>query len=126
MGSYVLSAGYFGKYYAKAQLVRSLIRNEFKNLFQKFDIILLPTMPVLPFKLGEKISNPVEIYNLDLFTIIANLTGLPAISIPAGFSKEGFPFGVQLIANAFEEQKLVDIAVLVEKEADYGECFPEL
>jgi aspartyl-tRNA(Asn)/glutamyl-tRNA(Gln) amidotransferase subunit A len=126
LGSYVLSAGYFGKYYAKAQLVRSLIRNEFKNLFQKFDIILLPTMPVLPFKLGEKISNPVEIYNLDLFTIIANLTGLPAISIPAGFSKEGFPFGVQLIANAFEEQKLVDIAVLFEKEADYGECFPEL
>ena len=59
-------------------------------------------------------------------TIIANLTGLPAISIPAGFSKEGFPFGVQLIANAFEEQKLVDIAVLFEKEADYGECFPEL
>jgi aspartyl-tRNA(Asn)/glutamyl-tRNA(Gln) amidotransferase subunit A len=61
-----------------------------------------------------------------LFTIIANLTGLPAISIPAGFSKEGFPFGLQLIANAFEEQKLVDLAVLLEKEADCGECYPEL
>ena len=126
LGSYVLSAGYFGKYYAKAQEVRSLIRNELQNFFKKFDIILLPTMPVLPFKLGEKISNPVDIYNLDLFTIIANLTGLPAISIPAGFSKEGFPFGLQLIANAFDEQKLVDLAVLLEKEADCGECYPEL
>ncbi|WP_196777348.1 Asp-tRNA(Asn)/Glu-tRNA(Gln) amidotransferase subunit GatA [Candidatus Nitrosocosmicus hydrocola] len=126
LGSYVLSAGYFGKYYAKAQLVRSLIRNEFENLFKKFDVILLPTMPVLPFKLGEKISNPVDIYNLDLFTIIANLTGLPAISIPAGFSKEGFPFGVQLITNAFDEQKLVDFAVLFERTSNYGECDPGL
>jgi aspartyl-tRNA(Asn)/glutamyl-tRNA(Gln) amidotransferase subunit A len=91
LGSYVLSAGYFGKYYEKAQVVRSLIRKEFQNLFSKFDVVLLPTMPVLPFRIGEKISNPVDLYNLDLFTIIANLTGLPAISIPAGFSKGGFP-----------------------------------
>lgn len=126
LGSYVLSAGYFGKYYQKAQLVRSLIRQEFLNLFTKFDIILLPTMPVLPFRLGEKISNPVDLYNLDLFTIIANLTGLPAISIPAGFSKEGLPYGVQLIANAFEEQKLIDLACLFEKGSDYGECHPSL
>lgn len=124
LGSYVLSAGYFGKYYAKAQMVRSLIRSEFENLFKKFDVILLPTMPVLPFKLGEKISNPVDIYNLDLFTIIANLTGLPAISIPAGFSKEGFPFGVQLITNAFDEQKLVDLAILFEKTSGHEECYP--
>jgi len=126
LGSYVLSAGYFGKYYEKAQIVRSLIRKEFQNLFKKFDAILLPTMPVLPFRLGEKISNPVDLYNLDLFTIIANLTGLPAISIPAGFSKEGFPFGVQLIANAFEEQKLVDLAILFENASNCGECYPNL
>ena len=126
LGSYVLSAGYFGKYYEKAQVVRSLIRKEFQNLFSKFDVVLLPTMPVLPFRIGEKISNPVDLYNLDLFTIIANLTGLPAISIPAGFSKEGFPFGIQVIANAFEEQKLVDLAVLFENTSDYGECYPNL
>ena len=126
LGSYVLSAGYFGKYYEKAQVVRSLIRKELENLFKRFDVILLPTMPVLPFRLGERISNPVDLYNLDLFTIIANLTGIPAISIPAGFSKEGFPFGLQLMANAFEEQKLVDLAVLFEKASNYGECYPSL
>ncbi|HYF99293.1 MAG TPA: Asp-tRNA(Asn)/Glu-tRNA(Gln) amidotransferase subunit GatA [Candidatus Saccharimonadales bacterium] len=126
LGTYVLSAGYFGKYYAKAQLVRSTIKNEFEKLLQKYDIILLPTMPVLPFKLGERISNPVDLYNLDLFTILANLTGFPSISIPAGISHEGFPFGIQLIANAFDEQKLIDVAVLFEKEFDYKEWYKDL
>ncbi len=126
LGSYVLSAGYFGKYYAKAQIVRSRIRNEFEKLFMKYDVLILPTMPVLPFKLGERISNPVDLYNLDLFTILANLTGFPAISIPAGFSQEGFPFGIQFIANAFDEQKLIDLAVLFEKEFDYKERFESI
>jgi aspartyl-tRNA(Asn)/glutamyl-tRNA(Gln) amidotransferase subunit A len=115
LGSYVLSAGYFGKYYAKAQKLRSRIKREFGLLFNKYDILLLPTMPVLPFKIGEKTEQTIEQYNLDVYTILANLAGIPAISIPAGLSEKGLPIGVQLIANAFDEQKLIDAAVLLEK-----------
>lgn len=115
LGSYVLSAGYFGKYYAKAQKLRSRIKREFDLLFNKYDILLLPTMPVLPFKLGEKTTQTTEQYNLDVYTILANLAGIPAISIPAGLSEKGLPIGVQLVANAFDEQKLIDAAVLLEK-----------
>jgi aspartyl-tRNA(Asn)/glutamyl-tRNA(Gln) amidotransferase subunit A len=115
LGSYVLSAGYFGKYYAKAQKLRSRIKREFDLLFKKYDILLLPTMPVLPFKIGEKIAQTIEQYNLDVYTILANLAGIPAISIPAGLSERGLPIGVQLIANAFDEQKLIDAAILLEK-----------
>ncbi len=115
LGSYVLSAGYFGKYYAKAQKLRSKIKREFGLLFNKYDILLLPTMPILPFKIGEKTEQTIEQYNLDVYTILANLAGIPAISIPAGLSEKGLPIGVQLIANAFDEQKLIDAAVLLEK-----------
>ncbi len=115
LGSYVLSTGYFGKYYAKAQKLRSRIKRELGLLFNKYDILLLPTMPVLPFKLGEKTTQTIEQYNLDVYTILANLAGIPAISIPAGLSDKGLPIGVQLIAKAFDEQKLIDAAVLLEK-----------
>jgi len=126
LGSYVLSAGYFGKYYAKAQKIRSMIKKEFDILFNKYDILLLPTMPVLPFKLGEKTSQPIEQYNLDVYTILANLAGLTAISIPAGLSEKGFPIGVQLIANAFDEQKLIDAAILLEKAEGFETWIPRI
>lgn len=126
LGSFVLSAGYFGKYYSKAQSLRSLLRTEFEKLFKKFDVLILPTMPILPFKIGEKIANPVDLYNLDLFTILANLTGLPAISIPVGFSDKGLPIGMQIMANAFNEQKLIDLAVLLENQNSNTECFPRI
>jgi aspartyl-tRNA(Asn)/glutamyl-tRNA(Gln) amidotransferase subunit A len=126
LGSYVLSAGYYGKYYAKAQNLRSMIKREFDGLFDKYDVLLLPTMPVLPFKLGEKTSQPLEQYNLDVYTILANLAGIPAISIPAGLSEKGFPIGIQLMANAFDEQKLIDIAVLLEKTAGFETWIPRV
>ncbi len=126
LGSYVLSAGYFGKYYAKAQKLRSMIKREFDILFNKYDILLLPTMPVLPFRLGEKTLQPVENYNLDVYTILANLAGIPAISIPGGLSKEGFPVGVQLMANAFDEQKLIDVALLVENVEGFEAWIPKI
>ncbi|MDN5844896.1 MAG: Asp-tRNA(Asn)/Glu-tRNA(Gln) amidotransferase subunit GatA [Candidatus Nitrosocosmicus sp.] len=126
LGSYVLSAGYFGKYYAKAQKLRSMIKREFDILFNKYDILLLPTMPVLPFRLGEKTLQPIENYNLDVYTILANLAGIPAISIPGGLSKEGFPIGVQLIANAFGEQKLIDVAVLLENIEGFETWIPKI
>ena len=126
LGSYVLSAGYFGKYYAKAQKLRSRIKREFDLLFNKYDILLLPTMPVLPFKIGEKTSQTIEQYNLDVYTILANLAGIPAISIPAGLSEKGLPIGVQLIANAFDEQKLIDAAVLLEKAEGFDTWSPRI
>jgi aspartyl-tRNA(Asn)/glutamyl-tRNA(Gln) amidotransferase subunit A len=126
LGSYVLSAGYFGKYNAKAQKLRSKIKREFDLLFNKYDILLLPTMPVLPFKIGKKTSQTIEQYNLDVYTILANLAGIPAISIPAGLSEKGLPIGVQLIANAFDEQKLIDAAVLLEKAEGFDTWSPRI
>jgi aspartyl-tRNA(Asn)/glutamyl-tRNA(Gln) amidotransferase subunit A len=126
LGSYVLSAGYFGKYYTKAQKLRSMIKREFDILFNKYDILLLPTMPVLPFKLGEKNLQATEHYNLDVYTILANLAGIPAISIPGGLSEKGFPIGVQLIANAFDEQKLIDVAVLLENVEGFETWIPRV
>ncbi len=126
LGSYVLSAGYYGKYYAKAQKLRSMIKREFDILFNKYDILLLPTMPVLPFKLGEKTLQPIEHYNLDVYTILANLAGVPAISIPGGLSEKGFPIGVQLIANAFNEQKLIDAGVLLENVEGFETWIPKI
>ncbi|WP_458721560.1 Asp-tRNA(Asn)/Glu-tRNA(Gln) amidotransferase subunit GatA [Candidatus Nitrosocosmicus sp. R] len=126
LGSYVLSAGYFGKYYAKAQKLRSMIKREFDILFNKYDILILPTMPVMPFKLGEKILQATEHYNLDVYTILANLAGIPAISIPGGLSKKGFPIGVQLMANAFDEQKLIDVAVLLENVKGFETWIPKV
>ncbi len=126
LGSYVLSAGYYGKYYAKAQKLRSMIKREFDILFNKYDILLLPTMPVLPFKLGEKTLQPIEHYNLDVYTILANLAGIPAISIPGGLSEKGFPIGVQLIADAFNEQKLIDVGVLLENVEGFETWIPKI
>ncbi len=128
VGSFVLSSGYYGKYYAKAQKIRFIIKKEFVKLFKTFDVLVLPTMPILPFKIGEKTSKPVELYNLDICTILANLSGLPAISIPAGFSSRGLPIGLQLLANEFEEQKLIDMAAFFEKNDgdNLMRRFPEL
>ena len=126
LGSYVLSAGYFGKYYAKAQKLRSMIKREFDLLFDKYDVLLLPTMPVLPFKLGKKNTQPTEHYNLDIYTILANLAGIPAISIPAGMSESGLPVGVQLLANAFGEQQLIDMAVLLENAEGFEKWIPKI
>ncbi len=126
IGSFVLSAGYYGKYYLKAQKIRNIIKNEFNKLFKLFDVLLLPTMPILPFKIGEKGSKPLELYNLDIYTILANLSGLPAISIPAGFSKDGLPIGLQLLSNELNEQKLLDIATFFEKDDKFNEWNPKI
>ena len=82
LGAFVLSSGYYGKYYQKAQKIRSLIKSQLTESFEKVDLLLAPTMPILPFKIGEKIDDPLKIYLLDINTIIANLSGIPAISVP--------------------------------------------
>lgn len=124
VGSFVLSAGYFGKYYLKAQKVRNIIKSEFNRLFKQFDALILPTMPILPFKIGEKGSTPIELYNLDIYTILANLAGIPAISIPAGFSKEGLPVGLQVLSKEYNEQVLLDLALFFEKNINFTEWNP--
>ena len=117
IGSYVLSAGYYGKYYLKAQKAREMIKQEVKSLFEKYDVLIAPTMPILPFKFGEKIDDPLKMYQIDIDTVVANLAGIPAISIPVGFS-DCLPVGLQIMANEMEEQTLFDVASSFESIVD--------
>ena len=107
LGTYVLSAGYYDAYYRKAQKVRRLLKNDFDDAFKKVDLILTPTTPTTAFKLGEKSNDPLEMYLEDIYTTSANLVGIPGISIPIGKDKQGLPIGMQIIANQFEENKLL-------------------
>jgi aspartyl-tRNA(Asn)/glutamyl-tRNA(Gln) amidotransferase subunit A len=124
LGTFALTAGYFDQYYLKALQVRNLIQMDFKQAFKKFDILLGPTSPILPFNIGEKSSNPLEMYRLDIDTIPVNLAGIPAISIPCGLS-QGLPIGIQLISNFMEDNKLLTIAENLEKELNI-KITPEL
>ncbi len=114
LGVFALSAGYYDAYYLKAQKVRTLIIEDFKRAFEKVEAILTPTAPSPAFKLGEKKSDPLEMYLNDIFTVSANLAGLPAVSAPAGFSGK-LPVGVQLIGRPFEENKILEIAKIFQK-----------
>ena len=110
LGTFVLSASYYYAYYTQAQKVRSLIRQQMKSLFKTYDFILMPTSPTTAFKLGEHSSNPVEMYLADLFSVQANVAGVPAISVPSGNDKQGLPIGLQIVADDFEESKLLQFA----------------
>jgi aspartyl-tRNA(Asn)/glutamyl-tRNA(Gln) amidotransferase subunit A len=125
IGSYVLSEGYYGKYYLKAQKVRSLLKQELKSLFERYDILISPTMPVLPFKFGDKIDDPLKMYLIDIDTVIANLVGIPALSIPAGFSND-LPIGLQIMANELQEQTILDAALLFEGATNNIQRTPDL
>jgi aspartyl-tRNA(Asn)/glutamyl-tRNA(Gln) amidotransferase subunit A len=116
VGSYVLSSGFYGKYYLKAQQARTLLKRELKTLFKKYDVLVGPTMPILPFKIGEKIDDPLKMYLVDIDTVVANLAGMPAISVPAGFA-DSLPVGLQMMADEFQEQKMLDAAHLFEQAA---------
>ena len=117
IGTYILSSAYYGKYYLKAQKVRTMLKRELGLLFKKYDILITPTMPVLPFKIGEKIRDPIKMFMIDIDTVVANLAGIPSISVPAGFSN-GLPIGLQIMADEFQEQKLFDAALLFENETN--------
>ncbi|VAX27634.1 Aspartyl-tRNA(Asn) amidotransferase subunit A @ Glutamyl-tRNA(Gln) amidotransferase subunit A, partial [hydrothermal vent metagenome] len=107
LGTYVLSSGYYDAYYRKAQKVRRLIKEDFTNAFAKVDVILTPTSPFTAFKIGEKSSDPMQMYLSDVYTTSVNLAGIPAINIPIGSDSNNLPIGVQLIANQFEENLLL-------------------
>lgn len=110
LGTYVLSQGYYDAFYLKAMKVRTLIKQNFDEAFKKCDIIAMPTAPTPAFKLGEKLQDPLQMYLSDIYTISANLAGVPAISVPCGFSKEGLPIGLQLLGRPFEEDVLLQVA----------------
>ncbi|KAF0249526.1 MAG: aspartyl-tRNA(Asn)/glutamyl-tRNA (Gln) amidotransferase subunit A, partial [bacterium] len=114
LGTYVLSSGYYDAYYLKAQKVRTLIEQDFHNAFAQCDIIAMPTAPVPAFKLGEKTEDPLEMYLADIYTVTLNLAGVPGLSMPCGFSKEGLPIGCQLVAPHFQEAKLLQVANIYE------------
>lgn len=114
LGTYVLSAGYYDAYYGRAQKVRYLIRKDFENEFKNVDLLLTPTAPALPFKIGGKTKDPLSMYLEDIFTVPANLAGVPAISVPFGQTK-GLPVGVQLIAPWFEEKRLFEVGKILEE-----------
>jgi aspartyl-tRNA(Asn)/glutamyl-tRNA(Gln) amidotransferase subunit A len=107
LGTFVLSASYYDAYYTKAQKVRRLIKEETEKILSEFDFLVIPTTPATAFKIGEKKSDPLAMYLADLFTVQANLSGIPAISIPNGIDSEGLPIGVQVMTKAFGEEELL-------------------
>jgi aspartyl-tRNA(Asn)/glutamyl-tRNA(Gln) amidotransferase subunit A len=119
LGTYALSSGYYDAYYGKAQAVRTLICQDFHAAFGEVDLIVTPVTPTPAFKLGEKIENPLQMYLSDIYTISVNLAGLPAISVPCGFSKAGLPIGLQLIGRAFEEETLIRAAHAYEQSTQW-------
>jgi aspartyl-tRNA(Asn)/glutamyl-tRNA(Gln) amidotransferase subunit A len=120
IGTYVLSAGYYDAYYLKAQRVRTLIKQDFERAFGEVDAILTPTTPTPAFRLGERMDDPVQMYLNDVFTVPANLAGLPGISVPAGRSAEGLPLGLQVIGRAFDEATVLRAAGVVETAAAFA------
>ena len=126
LGTYTLSAGYYDAYYLKALKTRTLIRQDFENAFQQVDCIAGPVSPTPPFKIGEKVGDPLTLYLSDVYTITANLAGLPAISIPCGFSSAGLPIGLQLTTKPFTEDTLLRIARMYEQSTDHHRQKPRL
>jgi aspartyl-tRNA(Asn)/glutamyl-tRNA(Gln) amidotransferase subunit A len=119
LGTYVLSAGYYEAYYRKASQVRTLMRKDFEEAFRQVDVIVAPTAPTPAFRIGEKKENPLQMYLSDIFTIPVNLAGIPAISIPCGFSHENLPIGLQIMGKHFDEGMLLRVAYTFEQNTDF-------
>ena len=119
LGTHALSAGYYDAYFIKAAQVRALFRKDFDEAFEKVDVLLCPTSPTPAFKIGEKASDPLAMYLSDVYTISANLAGIPGISIPCGFSSDGLPIGLQLMAKPFDEERLLRVAYAYEQTTDH-------
>ena len=126
LGTYVLSSGYYDAYYKRAQQVRTLIVDNFKKAFEKCDVIMIPTAPNTSFKFGAHNASPLEMYLEDIYTVPVNIAGLPGISVPGGFGKNGMPIGIQFIAKAFDEQNLLQVAYTFEKNTSYIDKKPAI
>ena len=119
IGTYVLSAGYYDAYYNQARRVRTLIARDFTRAFETVDVILTPTAPSAAFPLGEKMDDPIAMYLNDVFTVPANMAGLPGLSVPAGLSAEDLPLGLQLLGRAFDEATLFRVGDVLERAAGF-------
>jgi aspartyl-tRNA(Asn)/glutamyl-tRNA(Gln) amidotransferase subunit A len=126
LGTYALSAGYYDAYYLKAQQVRTLIARDFERAFGRVDVVAIPTCPTPAFKLGEKIDDPLQMYLADVFTVSANLAGLPAVSVPCGMTAAGLPVGLQIIGRAFDEEGILRVAHAYEQATDWHRRAPDL
>jgi len=126
LGTYTLSSGYYDAYYLKALKVRNLIRADFTHAFEKCEAILMPVSPTTAFKIGEKVDDPLTMYLSDIYTIAANLAGVPGISIPCGFDESDLPIGLQILSPAFTEDKLLRIARMYEMQTDWHTRKPSL
>lgn len=124
LGTFVLSSGYYDAYYLRAQKVRTLIRNDFLEAFKSYDVILTPTSPTPAFQLGEKSGDPLQMYLADIFTIPANLAGLPGISLPCGFTEDNLPIGMQLIGKPFDEETLLQVGYAYEQSTEWHKKRP--
>jgi aspartyl-tRNA(Asn)/glutamyl-tRNA(Gln) amidotransferase subunit A len=126
LGTYVLSTGYYDAYYLKAQQVRTLIRRDYDAAFDKVDAVAMPTSPTAAFRIGERTADPLQMYLADIFTVSANLAGVPAISIPCGFTASELPIGLQLTGRMFDEPTLLRIADAFERNTEWSNREPSL
>lgn len=126
LGTYALSSGYYDAYYLRGQKVRTLIKNDLDEVFHSCDVIMTPTSPTAAFKVGEKIADPLSMYLSDIYTIPANLAGIPAVSVPCGFTKSGLPIGLQLMGKAFDEETLLRVSYAYEQNTEWHLRKPKL
>jgi aspartyl-tRNA(Asn)/glutamyl-tRNA(Gln) amidotransferase subunit A len=126
LGTYALSSGYYDAYYKKAQQARTLIKRDFDSAFRDVDLIVTPTAPTPAFKIGEKTDDPLQMYLSDIFTISANLAGVPALSLPCGFTSSGLPIGLQLVGRHFDEETLLKAGYAYEQATDWHRRKPSL
>ena len=124
LGTYVLSAGYYDAYYLKAQQVRTLIRRDYEQAFADVDVVAMPTSPMPAIRLGERVADPLQMYLMDIFTVSANLAGLPAVSVPCGFTAGGLPIGMQFTGRPFDEGTLLRVADAYERDAGWSRKQP--
>lgn len=126
IGTYALSSGYYNQYYLKAQKVRTVIKNDFAKAFQSCDVMLAPVSPTPPFRVGEKTDDPLQMYLVDIYTVLINLAGIPSIALPCGFSKEGLPIGMQIIGPQFSEELILNVAYQYEQATEWHKQKPSL
>jgi aspartyl-tRNA(Asn)/glutamyl-tRNA(Gln) amidotransferase subunit A len=126
LGTFALSHGYYDAYYLRALKVRTLIKQDFDKVFNDFDCIVTPTSPTAAFKIGEKVDDPLKMYLSDIYTISANLAGIPAISLPCGFTKKGLPVGLQILAKPFAEETLYRVAHAYEQNTGWHKMKPKI
>jgi aspartyl-tRNA(Asn)/glutamyl-tRNA(Gln) amidotransferase subunit A len=124
LGTYALSAGYYDAFYLKAQQVRTLIRRDFEQVFARCQAIVTPTTPTTAFRIGEKVTDPLEMYLSDIFTISVNLAGLPGLALPCGFDRGGLPIGLQIIGRPFDELTVLQTGYAYEQATEWHDRKP--